>query len=137
MDEAARNQFLEIGKLADDLVDEVENAFDEHADFTQGLATRVKVEEAAQRYRAAVAALSDEKDRIEADRRFGRKIVDLQRMAARLPAAPAGAKATARSTNEFWETREGKSSNKPVTLGATPGSSREPRPKFSTGGDCD
>jgi hypothetical protein len=137
MDDAARSQFQEIGQAVDDLMDEVENAFDELADFQQGLNTRIKVDEVGQRYREAMAAL-DEKDRFEMERRVGRKVMDLQRMATRLPAPPTGAKATAKSSNEFWETREGKSSNKPVTIGNAPGqNSRTPRPKFSTGGDCD
>jgi hypothetical protein len=138
MDDAARSQFQEIGDQVDGLMEEVENSFDELADFQQGLATRVKVDAVGQRYREAIAALADEKDRLEMERRFGRKVVDLLRMATRLPAPPKGDKATARSTNEFWETREGKSSNKPVTIGNLPGqNSRTPRPKFSTGADCD
>jgi hypothetical protein len=126
MDEALSAQLREISETVDGLQDEIEQALDEHAEFAFGLATRVKVEALSARYRALVATL-DEKTRMQADRTTGRKVVDVQRMANRLPSPPAGAKAHGVASREFFETREGKSSRQPVVPGLAPGESAPPR----------
>ena len=89
MDESLRSSLAEIAQQADDLMDEVEVALDEHASFALMLATRVKVDSVTQRYRDSVAKL-DEKDRFAADRTTGRKVADLGKMATKLPTAAAG-----------------------------------------------
>jgi hypothetical protein len=44
-------------------------------------------------------------------------VIDLQRMATRLPSAAVGAPAAKRVDTGFFETREGKSSRQPITIG--------------------
>jgi len=140
MDDALRAQFQEVAEEVDGLMDEVEQAFDEHSTFAFGLATRVKVEEATKRYRELCATLTDEKDRFEVDRRIGRKVIDLQKLATRLPTPAQGKPAVARASNEFFETREGKSSRKPVVPGLAVGQASQrgtERPKYKVSGDID
>jgi hypothetical protein len=140
MDDALRAQFQEVADEVDGLMDEVEQAFDEHATFAFGLATRVKVEEATKKYREMLAALAEEKDRSDVERRIGRRVMDLLRMAGKLPAPPQGKPAQVKITNEFFETREGKSSRKPVTPGLAAGQvsqRKQEKPKYSVSGDID
>jgi hypothetical protein len=139
MDDALRAQLQAVGDDVDGLIDEVEAAFDEHATFTQGLATRIKVEQVTARYRELCVGL-DEKDKFEAERRIGRKVADLQKMATKLPSPAQGKPSTARATDEFFGTREGKSSRKPIVPGLAVGqaSSRgTERPKYKVSGDVD
>ncbi len=90
MDESQRGAFQAIAEEAEHLGDEVEAALDELAAFSYALETRRKVEDVSSRYRALVNELVDEKDRLLAERSFGRRVVDLQKMATRLPRALAG-----------------------------------------------
>ena len=139
MDDALRSQFQEVGNEADGLMEEVESAYDEHATFAFGLATRVKVEQCTARYRELCAPL-DEKDKFEVERKIGRKVADLQKFATKLPAPPQGKPATARVTDEFFGTREGKSSRKPVVPGLAVGQQSTrgtERPKYKVSGDVD
>ena len=139
MDDALRARFQEVSDEVDGLMDEVEQAYDEHATFAFGLATRVKVEDATRKYRELSAGL-DEKDKFDVERRVGRKVSDLQKMAQKLPAPPQGKPATGRASNEFFETREGKSSRKPVVPGLAVGQQSTrgtERPKYKVSGDID
>jgi hypothetical protein len=139
MDDALRSQFQEVGEEADSLMDEVEQAYDEHATFAFGLATRVKVEQCTARYRELCAPL-DEKDKFEVERKVGRKVADLQKFATKLPAPPQGKPATAKATDEFFGTREGKSSRKPIVPGLAVGQQSTrgtERPKYKVSGDVD
>jgi hypothetical protein len=139
MDDALRAEFQAISDEVDGLLDEVEQAYDEHATFAFGLATRGKVESATSRYRELSAGL-DEKDKFEIERKVGRKVMDLGKMAAKLPQLAQGKPATARATNEFFETREGKTSRKPVVPGLAVGqvSTRgAEKPKYKVSGDVD
>lgn len=140
MDDALRGRFQQIGEQVDHLMDEVENALDEHAEFSFTLQTRAQVDEVAQQYRAACAELTDEKDKFEAERRWGRKVIDLQKLAQRLPTPPKGKPATQRASNDFFETREGKSSRQPVVPGLQAGqvsSRKQEKPKYRVSGDVD
>ncbi len=140
MDDATSAQFKEVADEVDGLMDEVEQAYDEHSTFAFGLATRVKVEEVTRRYRELSAALVEEKDRWDVERRIGRKVADLQKLANKLPSPAQGKPATARASDEFFGTREGKSSRKPVVPGLAVGqaSSRgTERPKYKVSGDVD
>lgn len=121
MDESRQALLKAIGQEADDLMEQVEAAFDEHAQFGFQLETRVKVDDLGRRFREAIAGL-DEKDRFQVDRTVGRKVIDLQRMAARLPAPPEGKKAEVVTQVEFLEARPQavSSSRQPVTPGAGP-----------------
>jgi hypothetical protein len=129
MDETLRASLQEIASEADDLMDEVEQALDEHASFSLMLATRVKVETVSKRYRESVSHL-EEKDRFQADRTTGRKVADLQKAATRLPNAPAGKPAEKRVDTGFFETRAPTSSRPPITLGLAPG--EKPRSSKTT-----
>ena len=117
MDDAKKAELQRIGQEADGLIDEVENAQDEHASFQQKYQTRIQVEELVKTYRGAIAPLG-EMDRMQADRTVGRKMLDLQKLAAPLPAPPSGKPAEKKAELQFWETREGKSSRQPVTIGS-------------------
>ncbi len=91
----------------------------------------LKVEEVGAKYRALVVTL-DEKDRMQVDRTTGRKVTDALRLATRLPTPPAGVKATAFASQEFFGTREGKSSRQPVQPGLAPGEVAPPRDQSGT-----
>jgi hypothetical protein len=137
MDDAARSELQAISDEVDHLIDEVDAALDEHASHAQRLQTRARVEEVAVRFRKLIPGF-DDRDRLEADRKVGRKLLDMQKVAMALPAPPQGAKAQPRASNDFFETREGKSSNQPRAMGAVPGESpRAPRPKYKVTGDVD
>ena len=124
MDDETRSQFQAIAQETDDLMDQVERAMEEHATFQFMLQTRVKVDAVSARFREARTGLS-EKDLFEVDRKIGRKVADLQKMATRLPTAPVGKPAEKPVENEFFATRAPKSSRPPVTIGVQPG--EEPR----------
>lgn len=139
MDDAVKSQLDAIADQADALIEEVEAALDEHAEFGLMLATRVRVEECARAYKQLYATL-DDKDRMTADRTVGRKVVDVQRMAQRLPAPPSGRPAEEKAKQEFWEARPvaATSSRQPRAMGAEvsaprPGSA----PKYRVTGDVE
>jgi hypothetical protein len=121
MDDGLRAELQALADEADELADEVEAAFDEHATFTSKRATRQKVDGLQQRWFDAMAALTDEKDRFQVERTWGRKVIDLVRMAARLPAAAEGMPAEKLADNSFFGTRAPKSSRGPVVPGLQPG----------------
>jgi hypothetical protein len=133
MDESQRAELAAIGHDADGLMEEVEEALDEHTAHAERLAVRVRVEEMAARFRAFVGALG-EKDRFEAERRVGRKVLDVQKQANALPAPPKGREAAPRASTDFFETREGKSSRQPVKPGEGAALNR---PRFQVTGDVE
>lgn len=116
MDAVIEAELTKIGSAADELAEDVEAAYDEHATFAMRLQTRVRVEELVSQFRKYYAPLG-EMDQISIDRTVGRKVRDLQKVAAKLPSPPQGKPAEKKSENQFWETREGKSSRKPVQPG--------------------
>ena len=120
MDETVRSQFQEMAKRAEELSDEVDSALEEHATFPFQVATRRRVEELASSYRALSGTL-DEKDRFTVDRGPGRRISDLQKVAARLPQIAQGKPAERAADTGFFETRAPKSSRPPVQPGLQPG----------------
>jgi hypothetical protein len=120
MDESLQSAFDAMGREAEDLMDEVEKALEEHAAFSFMLATRARVEDVSRRYHEAVARL-DEKARFGVDRTLGRKVSDLQKLATRLPSPPAGNPAEKRRDTGFFETRAPSSSRPPTTPGLAPG----------------
>jgi hypothetical protein len=129
MDDQTRSQFAAIGQETDDLMDQVEKAMEEHASFQMQLATRVAVDEVSKKFREAKTGL-DEKDRFEVDRRVGRKVADLQKLATKLPTAAVGKPAAKAIETEFFATRAPKSSRPPVTIGLQPGE----KPRRPAGG---
>lgn len=124
MDESIRSQLQALGDECDGLGDDVEAALDEHASFAKMLDTRRRVDDLSRRFREAVAKLTDEKDRFHAERTYGRRVGDLQKMASRLPAAPDGKPAEKIVDDSFFGTRAPKSSRPPVTPGLQPGETR-------------
>lgn len=138
MTDELKAQFQAISGEADDLLDEIEAALDEHAEFSQQLATRRKVEDVVKRFRELVGPLG-ESDRMQVDRTTGRKIVDVQKMAVRLPAPPAGSAAPPRADDSFFATRAPDSSRKPRVLGTEPGQLRrgETAPKYRVTGEVE
>jgi hypothetical protein len=137
MDDETRAELKSITDEVVALMDDVESALDEHSPHSYRLETRVRVESVGARYRAIVAKLNDS-ERLDLDKRVGRKLNDVQKMAMSLPAPPQGQKAAPRASTDFFETREGKSSNQPRVIGAATGQSpRAPRPKYKVTGDVD
>ncbi len=136
MDESLRATFTAIGLEVDDLMDQVEAAFDEHASFAVMLETRIKVDAASKRYRDLVATLA-EKDRFNIDRSVGRKVSDLQKMANRLPSPPAGQPAEKIKDDQFFATRAPKSSRPPVQPGLQPGEVPMERGKLRVTGEIE
>jgi hypothetical protein len=134
MDEAKRADFQRIGDECDGLFDDVESAYDEHATFQQKYQTRIKVEELVKQFREAVTRL-DEMERLQIERTVGRKIVDLQKMAVNLPAPPSGKPVEKKAELQFFETREGKSSRQPITIGA--GAIPRDAPKYRVTGEVE
>lgn len=138
MDEAAKSEFRELGEEADALMDAVELALDELAPHSQKLETRAQVETLSARYRERIGAYdSGDPDRWEVERRIGRKIVDLQKLAMSLPAPPQGKPAEQRASNEFFATREGKSSRKPFTPGVGSAGRAAEGKRYSVSGDVE
>jgi len=129
MDDEIQALFRAIADEADELADDVENAYDEHAAFSFQLATRRKVDALTARFRESYAKL-DEKDRFTVDRGPGRRISDLQKLAQRLPAAPQGKPAEKPADNSFFGTRAPKSSRPPVVYGLAPGEALRDRSKI-------
>jgi hypothetical protein len=124
MDDAQRAELQALAEEADGLGDDVEAAFDEHATFTQKRATRARVDDLSRRWREAMARVQDEKERFQVERTLGRRVIDLQKMATRLPAAAQGKPADAPADNSFFATRAPKSSRQPVVPGLAPGQER-------------
>jgi hypothetical protein len=109
-----------LGEECDGLSDDVEAALDEHASFATMLATRQRVDDLSRRYREAIARITDEKDKFAAERTYGRRVSDLQKMASRLPAAPEGKPAEKLVDDSFFGTRAPKSSRPPFVPGLQP-----------------
>lgn len=122
MDDSQRAQFQALIDDVDGVTDEVEQALDEHAGFAFQLATRRKVDDASARFRELYAPL-DEKDRMLADRTWGRRVSDLQKLASRLPQAAQGKPAEKPADTGFFATRPPSSSRPPVVPGLQPGES--------------
>jgi hypothetical protein len=129
MDEPTQALFQAIAVEADELADDVENAYDEHAAFSFQLATRRKVDALSARFREAYAKL-DEKDRATVDRGPGRRLSDLQKLAQRLPTLAQGKPAEKPADNSFFGTRAPKSSRPPVVYGLAPGETMRDRSKI-------
>ncbi|MBI4511088.1 MAG: hypothetical protein HY698_15755 [Deltaproteobacteria bacterium] len=121
---------------ADDLMDQVEAALDEHAEFSVMFESRRRVDDVARRYRELLASFS-EADRSTVERGIGRRVVDLQKLASRLPSVASGNPASAKTKSEFFETRPPTSSRPPVTIGVTSSGRQEPPPKFRVGGEVE
>ncbi len=134
MDDTQRETFRTLSEEVDSLLEEVEASLEEHATFAMGLKTRTKVEDAVKRYREQIASLS-ETDRMQIDRTLGRKVVDLQKVAAPLPAPPAGTVAKKRGQEEFFEARpiSASSSRQPKVMGAE----AAPRRGVTVGGEVE
>lgn len=116
MDDATLDAIKALGIATDELAEDVEAAFEEHSTFQNRLDTRVRVEAMVLRFRELYLPLND-MDQVTVDRTVGRKVRDLQKVAAKLPTPPQGKPAEKKSENQFWETREGKSSRKPIQPG--------------------
>ena len=84
MDEP-QDSLVELGREADDLMDQVDIALEEHAPFRLMLETRAKVDALSQRYKELIATVA-EPARAQIERTVGRKVVDVQKMSTRLPA---------------------------------------------------
>lgn len=136
MDPAQEAELKAIGQLAGDLIEEVEAALDEYAEHSVEIAARRKVDDLARRYREVTSGLT-EMEKLEVDRTIGRKLRDVQKMAAPLPTAPEGAPASKIADDSFFATREGKSSRQPIK----PGEGALPRgqaaPKFKVTGEVE
>jgi hypothetical protein len=138
VDDSTRTELESLSRSADDLGDAVDAAYEDHATHALKLETRRQVDELAQRFKALCAGLP-EAERMSVERTIGRRVVDVLKAAQRLPAPPAGAPVAKRQDTGFFETREGSSSRKPITIGALAG---EPRrggavPKFKVSGECE
>lgn len=124
MNEERREALQRVSQEVEDLMDQVEQALEEHATPTFMRQTRVKVDELGARFAELRVGL-DEGMRAQVERTIGRKVTDLQRLATRLPAPPRGAPAEKAADTGFFGTRAGTSSRKPVTIGE--GARRGPR----------
>ncbi len=124
-------RFNALGEEADGLAEQVEAAFEEHAPFATLLATRVKVDDLARRFRELLYACTAS-DREIVERTIGRKMLDLQRMAIKLPQPPAGQRAEKPASRDFMETRAPSSSRPPVNPGLQPGETRREKKKLGT-----
>lgn len=131
-------QIHSLGQECDDLMDDVEAALDDLAELAQQLEVRKRVEDVTRRFRELAATLN-EADRMQADRTTGRKVIDLQKMSARLPAPPAGSAAPKPADDSFFGTRAGKSSRQPRVLGDEPGMLKrgETAPKYRVTGEVE
>jgi hypothetical protein len=136
MDDSLRAAFAQVGEEADDLMDAVEAAYDEHASFSEKLETRVRVDATSKKFRELYAGL-DEKDRFTIDRTVGRKISDLQKLATKLPTPPAGKPAEKIKDDQFFATRAPKSSRPPVIPGLQPGEKPPERGKLRVTGEIE
>jgi hypothetical protein len=138
MDDARKAEFRALGDEVDGLMEEVEAAYEDLTPHSVKLETRIKVESASERFRELIASTDPaDPERGEIERRLGRKVTDLHRFANKLPAPPLGKKAEDRAKNEFFGTREGKSSNKPFSPGLKTGEARREGHKHSVGADTD
>jgi hypothetical protein len=100
------------------------------------LETRAKIDDLSRRYKEVLAGL-DEKTKFAAERAYGRRIVDVQKMATRLPAAAAGKPAEKTVQNEFLMRRAPTSSRPPMTPGLQPGEQRRDRSKVGVTSEID
>jgi hypothetical protein len=121
MEESLQSQIQALAEEADALGDEVEAAFEEHATPSFQRETRRRVDELSRRYRETMAQVEDEKDRFQLERSYGRRVLDLQKMASRLPGPPEGKPAEKAADTSFFATRAPKSSRPPVVPGLQPG----------------
>ena len=120
MDESLKAQFAALAEEADGLADDVEAAYDEHAALSFMRATRAKVDDLSRRFHDAMIHVSDA-EKLVAERAYGRRIVDVQKMASRLPTAPQGKPVEKTQPTGFLETRAPKSSRPPFQPGVQPG----------------
>jgi hypothetical protein len=104
VDGTIRLRFRELADKADDLLHRVDDAFDGEASHSFMVETRAKVDALGAELKGALAGLG-EKARSEMERTVGRKIADLQKRAARLPALSAGSAATTTANTGFIESR--------------------------------
>jgi hypothetical protein len=134
MTDEQQETYRQLSDDVDGLMEEVENALDPLTSFGDKLKTRIKVEEAAQRYKDLTGVLG-EKDKMQVERLLGRKLVDVRKMAGPLPTPPAGKPAEKKAQNEFFEARpiSASSSRQPKTLG---GANRNAA-RYSVGGEVE
>jgi hypothetical protein len=104
MDEATRTRFRGLADEADDLIGRVEEALGPEATNSFMIETRTHVDAIGAELTRLLADLSA-KARAEMERTVGRKVRDLQRLAARLPTLSAGNPARTTSATEFIENR--------------------------------
>lgn len=136
MEDSLRETLKALAEEADGLADDVENSFDEHATYAFMRETRRRVDDLSRRYHEVIARVNPE-EKLVAERMYGRRIVDVQKMAARLPAASDGRPAEKIAHNDFLETRAPKSSRPPVTPGLQPGEKVRDRNKISVTDEID
>src|SRR5262245_53846320 len=116
MDDERREALQQLSDDLIDLADQVDQALEEHATLSLQRETRARLDRLVERFRQLRASL-DENARMQLDRTLGRKVTDLQRTATKLPAAPVGTPTEKAADTGFFETRAGKSSRQPVTIG--------------------
>ena len=105
VDEATRALFRELADAADELIDQVEEALGADVPQSRMRETRAAVDQLAARAKEMLVGLG-EHARAAMERTLGRKLADLQKRAARLPALAAGDPATGKSPDTgFVETR--------------------------------
>jgi hypothetical protein len=136
MDEETKAVLAALAHEADSLLDQVEDALDEHATQAFQLQTRRQVDDVSTRYRQTCAGMNED-DKMQADRTVGRKVRDVQKMAVRLPAAPSGSAATPAADDAFLGTRAvaASSSRQPRQLGGA--GARGEQPRFKVTGTVD
>ncbi|MSP16813.1 MAG: hypothetical protein EXR73_09425 [Myxococcales bacterium] len=138
MDETTRAGLDEITRDSSLVLDAVDNAFEEHATFWQQVEARKQVDALMLRFREIDRRLS-ETDRLAVDRSLGRKLRDLTKTAARLPAPPAGSAASRPSGDDFLGTRaiSASSSRLPRVIGVDPAAAKRAAGSVRVGDDLD
>ncbi len=124
MNEERREALQRVSQEVEDLMEQVDQALEEHATQLFMRETRAKVDALSVRFAELRVGL-DDTVRAQVERTLGRKVTELQRMATRLPAALVGKPAEKAADTGFFATRAGTSSRKPVTIGE--GARRGPR----------
>jgi hypothetical protein len=124
MNDERREALQRLSEEVDDLMEEVEQALEEHATQVFMRQTRAKVDALGVRFAELRVGL-DADTRANVERNLGRRVTELHRRATRLPAALVGKPAEKAADTGFFATRAGTSSRKPVTVGE--GARRGPR----------
>ena len=121
--DAIRVRWRELADLADELLHRVDDALAAETSQSVMVETRAQVEALAAATRSALADL-DPKMRAEMERKVGRKVVDLQHRAARLPTLSSGSATTTTANHDFVENRPPPPASRPIAPG--PSAPRKP-----------